>query len=163
MKLFTAHEPKGMRPRDERAAEKVVFVKDGLAWPALFFPVIWILWHRLWLGLLLYALAFGVLGAVAFLGGLSNGARMALFLLPNLWLWLGGNDLRRTKLARRGLVQTAAVMGKDRDEAEQRFFAAWVRADATLNTAPRTSGSAFAVRPAEPAILGVFPEPGGLR
>ena len=31
-----------------------VFVKDGFSWPAFFLPILWILWHRLWLTLVWY-------------------------------------------------------------------------------------------------------------
>jgi hypothetical protein len=161
MKLFTAHEPRNARPRDERAAEKIVFVKDGLSWPALFVPLLWLLWHRLWLGLLLYVVAVAIVTGAVYFGSLPMAVQNIMFLLPNLWLMMEGNDLRRRKLARRGLVQTASVMGRTRDEAEQRFFAAWVRAEASMS-APRGGASTFMTsRHDETGVLGVFPQPGG--
>lgn len=160
MKLFTAHEPDGQRFRDEKAAEKIVFVKDGLCWPALFIPLIWLLWHRLWMGLVIYALAVGALVGVIYFGNLPAQTQNLLLVLPNVWLLLEGNDLRRRKLARKGYGQTASVMGRSREEAEQRFFAAWVRASATYS-APRPGMSFTPAQPADQAILGVFPRPGG--
>ena len=164
MRLFTVHEPAEARPRDAQAAERIVLVKDGLCWPALFIPVIWLLFRRLWLGLVIYALALGVIGAGSYLIDISDDAKTLLFFLPNIWLWLEGNDLRRRKLARAGLRQTAAVMGKSRDEAEQRFFAAWIRASSSAATAQSSaSATAFSMRGEDSGVLGVFPEPGGAR
>ncbi|GGE28935.1 hypothetical protein GCM10007276_02610 [Agaricicola taiwanensis] len=161
MKLFTAHEPKLARTRDERSAEKIVFVKDGFAWLALFIPLLWLLWHRLWLGLLIYVLAVCAAVGLVYFGKLPPNIQNLLFVLPNVWLLLEGNDLRRRKLARRGLVQTAAVMGRSREEAEQRFFAAWVRASGS-QSAPSGPAPAYSLpRGEEPNVLGVFPRPGG--
>jgi hypothetical protein len=162
MRLFTVHEPAEVRARDARAAERIVLVKDGLCWPGLFIPVIWMLFRRLWLGLLLYVLAMAAVGAAAYSLEIGENAERLLFLLPNVWVWLEGNDLRRRKLARVGFVQSAAVLGKSREDAEQRFFAAWTRASASP-VAPASTASAFPLRAADTGVLGVFPEPGGLR
>ena len=47
MRAYTVHAP----PDEPAAPERFAFVKDGFSWPALFVPILWILWHRLWLTL----------------------------------------------------------------------------------------------------------------
>ncbi len=154
MRLFTVHQ-KGAG-RDAAAADGLVFVKDGVAWPGLFIPVVWLLWRRLWLGALIWLVAALAAGALAWAVGAEGLAAMVLVALPNLWVFLEGNDMRRRKLARRGLAQIGAVTGRDRIDAERRFFAAWaVRPPAAVPPARM---------PAAPIpVLGLMTGPGALR
>ena len=50
MRYYSVHAPDG----EFDSPEDFVFVKDGFSWPALFVPILWILWHRLWLTLVWY-------------------------------------------------------------------------------------------------------------
>ena len=105
-------------------AEDAVFVKEGFAWAAFVFTLLWALWHRMWV---VAAVAFSATAAIAAaaswlaLGDLTvNLASLAVSLI----LGFEGNDLRRWSLARRGYREIAMAAGRDLDEAELRFFAA---------------------------------------
>ena len=55
MPVYTVHEPP---PRDDddrrRRRDRFVFVRDGFSFWAFLLAPLWMLWHRLWLVLLLY-------------------------------------------------------------------------------------------------------------
>lgn len=143
MKFFTVHENPDRPDPDDR----VILVKEGWSWPALVFPVLWLLHKRAWAGLGLYALASVVLlGLFAFAGvdetlievaagALLIGMPATLVLAPSPFL--GGigalfaalcayeaGDVHRFMLGRRGYRVTAIVSGKTRIEAEQAYFSA---------------------------------------
>src|SRR5690606_11439741 len=47
MAVYTLHLPAGAQPGDARVLDEAVIVKDGIAWWALIFPLVWFLWNRL--------------------------------------------------------------------------------------------------------------------
>ena len=59
MRLYTVHQ----NP-DPLSGNDLVFVKEGFCWPAFFFPMLWPLWHRLWLVALMVLVITGVVDAV---------------------------------------------------------------------------------------------------
>ena len=155
MRAYTVHAPAD----DSAAPEKFVFVKDGLSWPALFAPVLWILWHRLWLTLVAYIIFVLV---VAWTGRLlSNDAAFIVAILGSLLFALEANNIRRLSLANRGWSDLGASSGQNLDEAELRFFDKWRGRDAVSETAARPVARAPEARLAdsEGPILGLFPEP----
>ena len=156
MKAFTIH----ARPDDP--PERFTFVKDGFSWPALFVPVLWILWHRLWLTLL-FGVAFVMV--VAWTGRLA-GEDMAAWvaILGTLLFALEANNIRRLSLESRGFDEMGFSSGRDLDEAELHFFDRW----ASDAHAPATKGEAISraaysprarAHGADEPILGLFPEP----
>ena len=125
MKTFTVHEPAEPASDPLKRADQLVFVKEGVAWLALFFPVIWLLVQRMWLVLVLFILALiGVSAATMSLGANQQIAGLSSIALAIL-LAVQANDLRRWKLNRSGYRMVAAVAGRSRDECERRFFADW--------------------------------------
>ncbi len=63
MAIYTVYAPRRVAaPEAEPMA--LAFIKEGFNWPALFFPLIWLVVRRLWLVLLLYVVAFAVIGAL---------------------------------------------------------------------------------------------------
>ena len=118
MHVYTVHSPPGLSGVE--AADRMRLIKDGISWPALFFPVLWLLWHRMWLPLLGYCL-FIVL--VAFLdAGLGETAATVVAVLGNVLFALEANNLRRWSLARRSWRMVGECFGRGRSEAEIRFF-----------------------------------------
>lgn len=95
----------------------VVLVPEGFAWLAFLFGPVWLAWHRLWLWTGLYLLAALALG-VLLPAGVAVPAEFALQFL----LGAHGQDLRRRRLARRGLVETGVVAGPDLDSATARLL-----------------------------------------
>jgi len=178
MTLYTVHAPRGPEGAAPDPAG-LVFVKDGFCWPALFIPLVWLVWRRLWLVLLFY-----VVGALALstVSGLAGGtASLLVMLLFALWFALEANGLRRWTLERTGRPIVGVVEGETLLAAERRWFAAAdgpppaVRPAASPRPAPSAPPSATAAakisppppppppppRSAEPGIVGLFPSPGG--
>jgi hypothetical protein len=154
-RAYTVHAPAD----DPAAPEEFVFVKDGFSWPALFAPILWILWHRLWLTLVGYVIFVLVL---AWAGRLvSEDAAVAVAVLGSLLFALEANNVRRVSLASRGWSDVGVSTGQNVEEAELRFFDKW-RADPSPSSPPATSLTrtpAFQRIEAEGQILGLFPEP----
>jgi hypothetical protein len=143
---------------------RLVFIKDGIAWPALFVPVLWILWHRLWLTLVWF-IAF--LLAVAWIGRLfgEDLATVGLFLGQVLFA-LEASNIRRWSLHSRGFDDVGESFGRNVAEAEMRYFLDPAPAAAPLPAkvaaVPKTEAiarAAYPQRSQDEAIFGLFPEP----
>ena len=39
-------------------ADRLAFVKDGFSWPALFVPLLWLIYHRMWIELIVLGLVY---------------------------------------------------------------------------------------------------------
>jgi hypothetical protein len=155
MRAYTVH-----APADAPAApEEFAFVKDGFSWPALFAPILWILWHRLWLTLVAYVIFVLV---VAWTGRLvSDAAAVVVALLGSLLFALEANNIRRQSLANRGWSDLGASSGQNIDEAELRFFDKWRGGNAAVQNVATTVARTPDARlvDSEGPILGLFPEP----
>lgn len=162
MRAWTIHDPApAAAPSASRAAD-IVVVKDGFAWWALFFPLIWLLVQRLWWAAFSYvvvAVLFGV--AVSYLS-FGGAGIFVIGLLIHLWVAFDGNDMRRRHLLHRGYAEIARVSGRDREEAERVFFARWLpdREEAPQQPPPAPRPPP---RPDDPQVVGLFPEPRGGR
>jgi Protein of unknown function (DUF2628) len=139
-----------------------VLVKEGFCWPALIIPELWLLFRRMWLVFLVYlAGVVAVVVADSIVGGNLPGA---VLLLIRLFLALEGNNLRRWTLAGREYVPAGLAEGRNRDEADIRFFADWpdyVPAAAPTGEAVRPAPEAASPSPEHGGIVGLFPAPGG--
>ncbi|MCT8972194.1 DUF2628 domain-containing protein [Microbaculum marinisediminis] len=161
MKVYTVHEPP---EGDGDSADRILFVKEGFCWPALFVPMLWLLWHRMWwvlLGWLAISTGLAVLGElveeVAFIVGVAS-------LLFSFWFALEANVLRRWSLGRKGWRMLGIAAGRDREEAEQSFFRRYL----ALKVARAPSRSAAPHLPPVPRpaasttdrpVIGLFPQP----
>jgi len=141
-------------------AERIVFVPDRFTWSAFLFTPLWMLWHRLWLALLVYLAVMAAVIVGLERAGFGTGARAAIVALIALLIGFEAPSLRRWNLRRRGWRELGTVIGDDLETAERRFFDAWV-------TPERKSPPAVApaVRPGSPAtdVVGLFPRPGASR
>lgn len=172
MHVYSVHAPPELSGAE--AAERMVFVKDGISWPALFVPILWLLWHRMWLPLLGYWV-FIVLAAFIDVG-LGETAATIVAVLGNILFAVEANNIRRWSLARRGWRAEGESFGRDRAEAEIRFFhGEAAKAERTERAPPRSASGSVAGRrstpgrSAVPAVrphrdddepgLGLFPEP----
>jgi hypothetical protein len=170
MSLYTIHAPK--KP-DGVAADPAdfVFIKDGFCWPALFIPIIWIIYRRLWLVLLIYIVAVFVLSTLAGLAG--GAASFGVLVLFALYFALEANGLRRWTYERRRHALIGVVEGRNRDEAELRFYVAAAQAGPAEDATPAAPASPAPPPPApptpwkaasgEPEVVGLFPAPGTSR
>jgi hypothetical protein len=166
MAVYTVHEPPLRSGTVAPDPERFVFVRDGFyVWAFLLTPL-WLIWHRLWLVLLLYLVViFGFAQAMHY-AGVGAAGRSLVMLLISFLVGLEAGTLRRFMLTRRGWRNVGLVSGTNMEAAERRFFSDWAAAGQG-----RSSGSAGHQPPLSPSpapafhmpIVGLFPEPGASR
>ena len=120
MRVWTVHAEPPPAPGAAGVApghDGVVLVPEGFAWLAFLFGPLWLAWHRLWLCAGLYLLTVLVLGLLL-PAGVALPAEFALQFL----LGAHGHDLRRRRLARRGLAAAGVVAAHDLDAATARLL-----------------------------------------
>jgi Protein of unknown function (DUF2628) len=168
MSVYTVYIPPSTAKTSASAPERFVFVRDGFSFWAFLLAPVWMLWHRLWLVFVAYCILAAALQAGLQTLGVSFGTRLAAGALLALLVGLEAASLRRFTLARRGFMNAGLVVGDDIESAEQRFFDRWV--EEHPDGSPRAGGAAMRPTGSMPAaqtsgseIVGLFPEPGGVR
>jgi Protein of unknown function (DUF2628) len=173
MSVYTVHEPP-LRAADALAdPTRFAFVRDGFYWWAFLLTPFWMLRHRLWLVLVIYLLvSAGFEGALRIVGA-SAGAIALVAILISLLVGLEASTLRRFTLKRRRWRNVGIVSGDDLEDAELRFFDAWLREAPARNAAPPVAPQPPPVAPAPrmsetsgsetSGVIGLFPEPGAQR
>ena len=165
MTTYSVHLPAEAVPGSPEGLERAVLVKDGFHWTALVFPLLWLLFNRLWWAFLAFVV---ITMAVVFLGraaGLSETAIATLDLLIGLFVAISASDLKAWGLGRRGYAIADVVTGSSTDDAERRFFDRWLSRTAAApgaRPAGQTPGQGYASRP-QPQVLGLFPDAGAAR
>lgn len=122
MRIYSIFEPatRPARPDDPRC---VIFLKEGFCWPALFVPLLWMLYHRMWLvtaGYILLSMAVGMIGQIL---GSQEAPAAVIGLGFGLIVAFEANGLRRWYLQRAGFRQVATVAADNLPKAEARYFA----------------------------------------
>ena len=167
MSVYTVHQPP-LRPADASPdPERFVFVRDGFSAWAFLVATLWMLWHRMWLVLLVYlVLAAGFEAAIRYAGVPVYVIIIAGFLI-SLLVGMEAGTLRRFTLTRRGWKNVGIVSGDDLEAAERRFFDAWMRGVPIGAAKPNEREPGPSTPPASPphlqqasAVIGLFPEPG---
>ncbi|WP_068311226.1 DUF2628 domain-containing protein [Polycladidibacter hongkongensis] len=124
--------------------ERAHFVKDRFTWLAFFFPIIWLLFHRMWLVFLGYIAAIAVLILLTpYTSEYTSGALSFVF---SLVFAFEAGALRNWTLQRKGFVLRDVINASSRAEAEQRFF------DKLSGAAPEEPTGAPQDRPAMPPL-----------
>jgi hypothetical protein len=106
----------------DEASMRAVMVRDGFSIIAFLVPLVWLLWHRLWIeAILLFAASVAVMAAGqaldhAWLGGVLS------FVL-SVYFGLEGAALRIGAFSRRGWREWGAVEAGNAAEAEIRYLA----------------------------------------
>ena len=134
-------------------AEKAIIVRDGFSIPAFILPLLWFLWHRMWLE----ALAFLVVGVLlAGLGQLPGFTMLAPLLSVFLYVLIGleAQALRIASLRRRGWEVWGVVEAGNRDEAELRYAAEVGRSPARKPIVPAVAPAASRPAPSAPRPAG---------
>ena len=163
--IFLVFEPKdGLKNAPALAdAERVVFLREKFSWPALLFGPLWLLWHYLWLGLLLWFVASFALAILVVFLKLNETAMLTALLVPSLIVAFEATALRRRKLLRKGMRDAGVVIAQDIEIAERRFFADWAKR-AAIATSERTAPPAGSAPLLDHSpVLGLFPQPGANR
>lgn len=166
MPVYTVHEPPPRAAGALAEAERFVFVRDGFyCWAFLLTPL-WMLRHRLWLVLTLYVVVSVAIDTAMRVVGASNAVIALIEILLSLLIGLEASTLIRFTLRRRGWRNIGVVSGDDLEDAERRFFDAWIRQPRSMAPAqPATpaSPSPPPSTPGAPGVIGLFPEPGAQR
>jgi hypothetical protein len=161
MKIYTVHEPAPRKNEIAADPDRFCFIRDGFyIWAFLLGPV-WMLWHRLWLVLLIYLVGTAALQWSLFALGVSGLVKFAVAFLVAVLIGCEAGSLRRWSLRRRW-TQVGVVAAHDLEEAERRFFEAW--SGEPSSPAPATSSYVptppfSPVAPTSPDVLGLFPQP----
>ncbi len=166
MSVYTVHEAPASASASS-AAERFIFVRDSFSWWAFFLAPLWMLRHRMWLVLAGYVVISGAIEATLVTFGASPTAIAVVGLLISLLVGLEASTLRRLSLRRRGWSNIGVISGADLEDAERRFFEAWLRQtraqSGTSHETPGAPGGApagVARVPQTPNVIGLFPEPG---
>ncbi len=101
----------------------VVFVRSGFLPSALIFGGFWFFWHRMWLVLAGYVGLLAMLAGAVLLIGLHPAGAIVLQSLVAFAVGLEASGLRRWHVERAGYHEVAGVSGRNRDDAEMRYFA----------------------------------------
>ena len=76
MSVYTVHEPPLRAAETAPDPERFIFVRDGFYFWAFVFSVLWMLWHRMWLVLLIYvAVVVGLEAALRYVGRFQRRTR----------------------------------------------------------------------------------------
>lgn len=165
MPVFTVHEPPRRAADAAIDPQRIVFVRDGFHFWAFIAAWLWMLCHRMWLVFVIYVVVSAAIYAAMHFAGVGDAGLVLVGLLIALLVGIEASTLRRFTLARSGWKNVGIVSGEDREDAERRFFDAWL-------CVPRdhAAPSAAAVAPVVPApaphasdIIGLFPDPGAGR
>jgi hypothetical protein len=168
MAVYTVHEPPLRATEAAPDPERFVFVRDGFSIWAFLVAALWMLWHRMWLILVVYVVVAAGLETVLRYAGVGSPVLSIVALLISLLVGIEAGTLRRFMLARRGWKYVGIVSAYDVEDAERRFFDSWVGAVPTKgivpSTAPRNSPPPTLLpRMPPPDVIGLFPEPGASR
>src|ERR1700731_3252031 len=127
MSVYTVHEPPLRAGGAATDVERFAFVRDGFSWWAFLFAPLWMLRHRMWLVLIGYVVVAGAIETPVGLSVAPAVAASLIGILLGLLVGLEAGTLRRFTLNRGGWKNLGVVSGADREDAERRFFGAWLR------------------------------------
>jgi hypothetical protein len=133
MRFFTVHERPGAKTA---GGDDIVLIRSGFSWAAALLTPLWLIWHRLWLGLGLYLLLMLPLGVLLEMIDIADPADLAIGAAIAFLCGCSAADFRRWILARRGWRLAAVVAANDAWEAELRYRSlAYARPAATMASA----------------------------
>src|SRR5438105_1013664 len=124
MPVFTVHAPLSSAGINDNADE-FVFVRDGYHFWAFLLGPLWLLWHRLWLAFVGYAVVIAAI--VALLVWLRTGVdtRLVVMVLVAMLMGYEAASLRRWSFSHGRWREIGVVVADDEEAAERRFFDQW--------------------------------------
>ena len=162
MATFTIHQPPPRKREETAPPERYAFVRDGFYFWAFVLGPVWMLYHRLWLVFVFYALGMTGLQAGLWALGVSGLVKFTVHLFIAILVGFEAGSLRRWSLRR--WTSRGIVVAYNREAAEHRFFDRWDARPANSYEATMPPTSPMPPRPAHgPAsdqdIVGLFPQP----
>jgi hypothetical protein len=127
MALYSVH----LQGDGPQSVAEAAFVRQAFSWKAFFFGPLWLLRHRLWVGLALWAAAYSILIA-ALLTVVSAGAGLFMSFALQMLLGLEANRLREAKLGRQGYRLVEIISAPCCDDAEIAFYRQFEAPDGPL-------------------------------
>ncbi len=127
MALYSVH----IQGDSPQSVAEAAFVRQAFSWKAFFFGPLWLLRHRLWAGLALWAAAYSILIAAS-LTVVSAGAGLFMYFALQMLLGLEANRLREAKLGRQGYRLVEIICAPACDEAEIAFYRQFEAPDGPL-------------------------------
>jgi len=106
-----------------RRTDDAVLVRDGFHILALLLPVVWLLYHRLWLEALVVLAAGVVLGSLGSWFDIGATAPVASLMLA-IFVGLEGSAMKISALRRRGWREWGVVEADNAEDAEIRYLSA---------------------------------------
>jgi len=149
MKTFIVYQS----PEFTQLESDTKLLRDGIAIIALIVPVLWLIYHRLWWALLVYAM---ILSGFALLGSTFLSILvLPLSALPALYLFLEGDRLVQQKWERKGWIAADVVNANNLEEAEMRYFNEYV--EKPVAPLQYAANGAQKKAPSSPTQIGLFP------
>jgi Protein of unknown function (DUF2628) len=129
-----------------RFKNDVIFIRDGFSVLAFAFPLVWLLWHRLFLQSALYFAFIGTVAALSFHYQLPIFMGLLLFLksLAGLLIALEGSLWHKTALEAKGYTLVDFIIAHTVASAEEVFASRFVFEGAKINEkSPHLTPSLF--------------------
>ncbi|WID94411.1 DUF2628 domain-containing protein [Bosea vestrisii] len=140
--------------------EQACLLPESFTWPALIFGGVWLLFKRLWLVFIVYALVWAGLIYLQRQMGFSFLAVMLSHTALAIFLGLEGQNLIARKLLRKGWRLVDVVEAPDLSSAERRFFERALPAGAPPRVAEAAPPPVRFAQSSAP-VIGLFPEANG--
>jgi Protein of unknown function (DUF2628) len=117
-----------MNANGDSLRNETKFVRDGFAVFAFALPVVWLLWHRLWLQAALAFSAFGLCAAFIAWNGTAVWIGFSAVVSVNIGLLvaLEGGEWVRQSYERQGYEEVALFSTKSKRRAEELFASGFI-------------------------------------
>lgn len=162
--VYSVYEPPVPATDVSARADRMAFVREGFSWVAFLVPLLWLIFHRMWIEFVVLLLVYIALH-LAF-GSDPQGQTLTTwvsFAIAVLFAF-EANDLRTASLERRGYRLVGVASGRDRVDAERSFFARWLpEQERTVPMTPPPPRREAAARPPlargeGEEVIGLFPQ-----
>lgn len=137
--------------------EQARLFPETLTWPAFVLTGLWLLYKRLWLASIVFAIVWGALFYAQSQFGLNGLSAALVQTTIGFYLALEGQNLIVRKLARQGWRLADVVEARDLAEAERRYFERALAGE----TSPARSPISVPQRQPQQGpvpVIGLFPE-----
>lgn len=126
MKSYTIHEAPEPSVNTMDKADRIEFVREGFAWLALFFPIVWMIYYRMWIVLAVFVGFMFALQGITYTSGAQDEIAGLISIFASLVFAFEANNLRRWTIERQGYQLVGAINGDSYDECELKFFSSWL-------------------------------------